>query len=274
MLLAMAVAAFLVINPRSGDEQPTADELAEAARSRGIDVHVLGPDEDVGDVARAAEATALGVAGGDGSLGAVASVALQRDLPFVCIPFGTRNHFARDVGLDPDDPVAMLAAFEGRERRIDVGRAGDDVFLNNVSLGLYAKLVHERERHGLRSEAIASARAVWLTIRHPRRMSLTIDGEPTAARVVLVANNGYRLDLFSPGERETLDAGRLHLYEADGLLPARWRERRGERFVVDGGDGALRAAIDGDPVELDLPLELKIEPRALRVLVPARLKPR
>jgi diacylglycerol kinase family enzyme len=265
----MAAAAFLVINPRSGDEHPTPDELEKAARSRGIDVHVLGGNEDAGDVARAAAASALGVAGGDGSLGAVAAAALARDLPFVCIPFGTRNHFARDIGLDPDDPLAMLAAFDGRERRIDVGRVGDDVFLNNVSLGLYAKLVHERERHGLRSEAAASARALWLTIRHPRRVALTIDGEPTAARVVLVANNAYTLDLFSPSERETLDEGRLHLYEADGLLPGRWRERRGERFVVDGGSGGIRAAIDGDPVELDSPLELRVEPRALRVLVPA-----
>ena len=268
MLLGMAAAAFLVINPRSGDQTPSVDELAGTARSRGIRVHVLTAGEDAGDVARAAEAAALGVAGGDGSLAAVAGVALERDLPFVCVPFGTRNHFARDLGLNADDPLAMLSAFHGRERRIDVGRAGDEVFLNNVSLGLYAKLVHERERHTLRSEVAASARALWLTVRNPRRVALTIDGERTSARVVLAANNAYRLDLFSPGERETLDEGRLHLYEADGLLPKNWRERAGQRFVVDGGR-VLRAAIDGDPVELDSPLELRVEPRALRVLVPA-----
>jgi len=265
----MAAAAFLVINPRSGDQRPTPDELAASARSRGIEVHRLASDEDTGDAARAADAAAVGVAGGDGSLAAVATVALERDLPFVCIPFGTRNHFARDLGLDPDDPLGMLDAFDGRERRIDVGRAGDELFLNNVSLGLYAKLVHERERHGFRSDAVASARALWLTVRHPRRVALTIDGQRTAARVVLVANNAYALDLFSPGERETLDEGRLHLYEADGLLPGHWRERQGERFVVDGGGGSLRAAIDGDPVQLDSPLQLRVEPRALRVLVPA-----
>jgi diacylglycerol kinase family enzyme len=267
MLLVMAAGAFLVINPRSGDETPTADELAQAARIRHIDVHVLGEGEDVGDAARKAEATVLGVAGGDGSLAAVASVALERDLPFVCIPFGTRNHFARDLGLDPDDPLATLAAFDGREQRIDVGRAGADLFLNNVSLGLYATLVHERERHTFRSDVAASARAVWLTVRNPHRITLAVDGNATAARVVLVANNAYTLDLFSPGERETLDEGRLYLYEADGLLPGRWRERSGQRFVVDGG-GVLQAAIDGDPVELDSPLELRVEPRALRVLVP------
>ena len=54
------------------------------------------------------------MAGGDGSLAAVAEVAIERDLPFVCIPFGTRNHFARDLGLDRDDPLGALAASRAR----------------------------------------------------------------------------------------------------------------------------------------------------------------
>ena len=46
------------------------------------------------------------MAGGDGSLATVAAAALAHDLPFVCVPAGTRNHFARDLGLDPADPIA------------------------------------------------------------------------------------------------------------------------------------------------------------------------
>ena len=61
------------------------------------------------------------MAGGDGSLAAVAEVAIEQDVPFVCIPFGTRNHFARDLGLDRSDPLGALAAFDdGVERRVDV----------------------------------------------------------------------------------------------------------------------------------------------------------
>ena len=87
------------------------------------------------------------MAGGDGSLAAVAAVAVERDLPFVVVPFGTRNHFARDVGLDRDDPLAALARLrDGRERRIDIGRVNGRAFLNNVSLGHYARLVHRREQ--------------------------------------------------------------------------------------------------------------------------------
>lgn len=266
----MADGGFLVVNPDSGDGEPTARELTRAAQERGIAVHVLRPEEDAGDVARSAEAGALGVAGGDGTLSAVASVALDRDLPFVCIPFGTRNHFARDAGLDPDDPVGMLRAFGGEERRVDVGRAGQTLFLNNVSIGLYAKLVHEQDRHRFRSDLVASARALWLTIRNAHPIGLAIDGAPTKARIVLVANNAYKLDVFSLGARERLDEGRLHLYEAAGLIPGRWGERSGERFLVESAAGEVRAAVDGDPVLLELPLELRIEPRALRLLVPSR----
>jgi diacylglycerol kinase family enzyme len=184
------------------------------------------------------------------------------------VPFGTRNHFARDLGLDRDDPVGALSAFGGRERRIDVGRASGRLFLNNVSLGMYALLVHEREKHRRRREALARARAVLIALRHYSARGLLVDGSPVRARVVLVANNAYTLDPLSIGERERLDEGRLHLYVATGILRAHWSERSGERFEVDARRASLRAAIDGEPARLATPIEFTIEPRGLRVLVP------
>src|SRR5215211_3028128 len=125
---------MLLVNPRSGSESPSVDDLAAAAETRGVDVRVLEPGEDAAALAWEADVDTIGVAGGDGSLAAVAEVAIERDVPFVCVPLGTRNHFARDVGLDRDDPIGALAAFDGSERRIDIGSVGDRVFLNNVSL--------------------------------------------------------------------------------------------------------------------------------------------
>jgi diacylglycerol kinase family enzyme len=214
------------------------------------------------------DADVLGVAGGDGSLASVAEVALDREVPFVCIPFGTRNHFARDLGLDRDDPVGALAAFEGVERRIDVGRVGGRVFLNNVALGLYADLVHRRESHRRRDEAFAQLRALALLARDRESLDLSVDGTPVDAHVAVVANNDYTLEVFSIGERERLDEGRLHLYLAHGWRPRTWDERTYERLTVDAGRPQLRAAIDGEPTALETPLEFSIEPRALRVLVP------
>jgi diacylglycerol kinase family enzyme len=147
---------LLIVNTRAGSGDR--DELLEAAAGLGVATHVLEEGEDPADVARQAGAELLGVAGGDGTVASVAAVAVERSAPLVVVPFGTRNHFARDLGLD--DPGAALAAFtDGAERAVDVGYANDRLFLNNVSLGLYANLVHRREHHRRRRQTVRRARA-------------------------------------------------------------------------------------------------------------------
>jgi diacylglycerol kinase family enzyme len=259
---------FLIVNARAGSASPSIEELSEAAAERGIAVHPFEAGEDVAEVARAADADALGVAGGDGSLAPVAAVAIERDLPFVCVPYGTRNHFARDLGLDRDDPIAALDAFSGVERRIDVGRSNERVFLNNVSLGMYATLVHERERHRRRRQALARLRAIGIALRSRGERAFVVDGTPLRVRLLLVANNAYELDVLSLGERDRLDEGLLHLYAASGVFRSGWTEQRGTRFTVDAPAGRMAAAIDGEPATLETPLEFRIDPLALRVLVP------
>jgi len=265
------VAGVLIVNPRSGEDSPDADELARAAESRGIRTRILEPGDDPGELARTEEAEALGVAGGDGSLAPVADAALARGLPFVCVPFGTRNHFARDLGLDRDDPIGALDAFSsGEERRVDVGRVNGRAFLNNVSLGVYASLVRRRERHRRRNEALARARALVRVARDRHRLRVRIGDEAFVARVLLVANNAYALDLFTLGERETLDAGELCLYAAAGWLPHRWTEQRARELVVELDRPFVHAAADGEPLTLEPPLRFELEPQALRVLLPRR----
>jgi diacylglycerol kinase family enzyme len=258
---------FLIINPRSGKGGPDASELRAEAERRGIATHFLRDGDDPAALAREADGP-LGIAGGDGSLARVAEVALERDVRFVVIPYGTRNHLARDLGLDRDDPVAALDAFEGAERPIDVGRVNERLFLNNVSLGLYARLVHRRESHRRRRDMFARLRALGMLARRPRPLGVTVDGRAVEARVVLIANNPYNLELFSVGERERLDEGLLHLYVAHGWLPTSWDDEPGERFTIDAAGGRLRAAVDGEPDELETPLQFEIQPQALRVLLP------
>jgi diacylglycerol kinase family enzyme len=260
---------FLLVNPRSGSAQ-SADDLVAEARARGIEVHVLQEGDDLEELARRADADVLGMAGGDGSLGAVAAVAVERGLPFVAIPFGTRNHFARDLGLDTDDPIGALEAFAGVERRVDVGRVSGRVFLNNVSLGLYALLVHRREKHRRRGAVAARLRALALVAKEHRRHKelFVVDGSPVSARVVLVANSAYSFDLFSIGERERIDEGLLHLYVPHGLRRVTWEERAAPTFTIDSPNGHVRAAIDGEPALLEPPVDFAIDPLALRVLLP------
>lgn len=261
---------MLFVNPRSGSRTPTAEELVAAAAAYGVQSHVLAEGEDLAALARASDAEVLGVAGGDGSVAAVAAVAIARDVPLVCVPFGTRNHFAGDAGLPTGDPASALAAFEdGVERRVDVGRADGRIFLNNVSLGVYARLVHRRERRRRRGDLFARAYALASSLRdHSWTHRFRIDGVPVRASVVLVANNEYRLDVLALGERERLDGATLALYAARGLRRLQWTERTATELVVEGQMPFLRAAVDGEPARFASPLRLGVEPGALRLLVP------
>ena len=138
---------MLFVNPRSADGAAARARLADRARERGIEVVVLARGQRLAALAEEAVtkgADALGMAGGDGSLAIVAAQAAARQLPFVCVPAGTRNHFALDLGVDRHDPVGALEAFtSGVERRIDVAEVNGRLFLNNVSLGVYADAVRQ-----------------------------------------------------------------------------------------------------------------------------------
>ena len=108
-------------------------------------MHVLEPGEDARLAAMAAAQggyEVLGVAGGDGSVSAVATVAAEHEVALVIVPMGTLNHFARDLGLDLARPLRALDALDaGHERRVDIGRINGRPFINNVSLGVYAEMV-------------------------------------------------------------------------------------------------------------------------------------
>ena len=136
--------AVLLMNPRSGGGKVERFHLAEEAGRRGIETIELGPGDDLRTLAVDAVASAdvIGMAGGDGSQALVAEVAMQHDVPYVCVPAGTRNHLALDLGLDRDDVVGALDGFvAGVPHRIDVGFVNGRLFVNNVSLGVYAETV-------------------------------------------------------------------------------------------------------------------------------------
>jgi diacylglycerol kinase family enzyme len=235
----MRTHSVLVINPRSGQGSRLATELVNAARKLGVETHLLAAGEEPGEAARAPGAEIIGMAGGDGSLAPVAQV--------------------------------TLGAFAGgTERRVDVGRVADRLFVNNVSFGVYAGLVHEREHHRRRGETLARARALLKVARHRHGLHACVNGEDGRARVILLGNNRYAVDLFTLGVRERLDEGVLQLWAAAGWLPTAWEEQVGARIRIEVPGGRVRAAIDGEPAEFESPLELETVPQALRVLVPAR----
>ncbi len=266
----------LFLNPRSGGGRAARAGLAERARERGVDVIVLRPDDDlaalVGDaVARGADA--LGAAGGDGSLAVVAAAALAHDLPFVCVPAGTRNHFALDVGVDRDDLVGSLEAFtDGVERRIDVAEVNGRLFLNNVSLGIYGDAVRRSTYRDAKARTLAQTAAKVLGPSAPAAGLELVDDRGRShcdPAVVLVSNNPYSIDPpRAPGTRPVLDGGQLGVVVLDrpasGRTSARiWTAKQLEVIAIT----PVHAGIDGEAIDLSPPLRFAIRPAALRVRI-------
>lgn len=217
------------------------------------------------------------MAGGDGSLAVVAAAAIARGLPFVCVPAGTRNHFALDVGVVRHDLTGSLAAFtDGVERAIDVGDVNGRVFLNNVSLGVYGDAV---QRPGYRD---AKAWTLLETAREvlgpsaaapPVRLVDDRAREHVGPTVLLVSNNPYALDPpFPRGTRPRLDGGRLGVAVLDapeGARPGAGYAWTATSLEIQAG-GPLAAGIDGEAVTLPPAVHFESRPGALRVRISRR----
>jgi diacylglycerol kinase family enzyme len=269
----------LFVNPSSGGGKATRAALAERARERGISVTVLRPDRSLASLVREAVeggADALGIAGGDGSLAIVAAGAHAHGLPFVCVPAGTRNHFALDLGVDRHDLVGALDAFtDGVERLIDVGHVSGRLFLNNVSLGIYGEAVQQPTYRDAKARTLLeTARQVLGPSQAAPELRVVDDlgHEHRHPAVVLVSNNPYALDRpVAQGTRPRLDSGRLGVVVIDSPgaspLPGRaWTAASVEVY----GPAPVHAGIDGEAVDLSTPLDFKIFPAALRVRISAR----
>ncbi|MGZ4289208.1 MAG: diacylglycerol/lipid kinase family protein [Gaiellaceae bacterium] len=269
----------LFVNPRSGGGKATRADLAERARERGISVVVICPDDDLAalvDDAVARGADTLGVAGGDGSLAVVAAAALAHETPFVCVPAGTRNHFALDLGVDRHDLIGSLDAFtDGVERRIDVAEVNGRLFLNNVSLGIYGDAVHKPTYRDAKARTLLETAAHVLGPSAAAADLQLVDDRGRAhlnPTVVLVSNNPYSLDPpRAPGTRAGLDSGQLGIIVLDtpraGQSPGlTWNATRLE---VDA-PAPIHAGIDGEAIDLTPPLRFAIRPGALSVRMPSR----
>lgn len=227
----------LLINPRSGDGKAVRAALADRARERGVEPVVLGPRDDLATlVATAVDegADALGMAGGDGSLATVAAAAAEHDLPFICLPAGTRNHFALDLGIVRHDLIGALDAFtEALERRIDIAEVNGRPFLNNVSLGIYGDAVQRSAYRDAKLRTMLDTLHEVLSSAAPTPELLVTDdlARPhTSPLVVLVSNNEYALDQpLARGSRLRLDSGRLGIIVLDRPGAERPRFSRGAR---------------------------------------------
>ena len=275
--------AVLFFNPRSGGGKAERFALADEARARGIEPIELKQGDDLETLVRGAVergADALAMAGGDGSQAIVAAIAAERGLPYACIPAGTRNHFALDLGVDRDDVVGALDAFvDGGERTVDLAEVNGRVFVNNVSLGLYAEAV---QREGYRDAKLRTLLDTVPDVLGPSGGELDLRWTGPgghahhSAAMVLVSNNKYRLGrAVGSGTRPRIDDGLLGITvlgepsgggEGGRLLQRPLREWSAPGFEVDA-DRPVPAGIDGEALMLDPPLRFHIRPAVLHVRI-------
>ncbi|WP_158883868.1 bifunctional phosphatase PAP2/diacylglycerol kinase family protein [Amycolatopsis anabasis] len=221
-----------LVNPGSGveSEDPTEDvrfawpKATLVYPDSGKDIRTQLADEIR---ARDGRVRALGVAGGDGTVAAVASVAADHQLPLALIPAGTLNHFARDVGVH-SMPDADAATEAGLAVGVDLGEvevngtSGTERrwFVNTASLGGYPEMVRLREKlqqHYPKWPAMVIA--TIRTLRHARPLRVTLNGRNASVWMLFVGNGTYAPKGFGPTRRPCLDTGLLDVRYLRADLP-------------------------------------------------------
>jgi len=231
--------------------------------------------------------------GGDGTVSAVAGVLASSSKTLGVLPLGTLNHFAKDLQLPLDLDGAMETIMAGRTVQVDIGEVNGRTFINNSSLGLYPRIVKEREKQQQLGWGKWPA-FVWAAITVLRRypllnVRLSLDGKQLARRTpfVFTGNNEYEMEGFNIGRRACLDKGELSLYithrtgrlgllrlAVRALLGGLRNERdftalRTREIWIETRHRRLHVAFDGETTIMVPPLHYRVRPGALRVIVPA-----
>lgn len=291
----------VIINAAAG-QGCSGESLAQveaAFAAAGAEARILAArsGSEIVEIARkaAGEGPAVIVAaGGDGTLNAVASALVGTGTALGILPLGTFNHFAKDLRIPLELEAAARVIVANRQVMVDVGEVNGRIFLNNSSIGLYPAIVHERETMRKRLGRSKPHAMFWATMavlrRHPfLDVRLQLGGEEQQRRsaFIFIGNNAYAMEGFDVGTRGCLDAGCLSVYLAQRrgrwallalvarALLGRLREAGDfealttNRLRIDTRHARMRVATDGEVLIMEMPLEYRARPGALRVIVPA-----
>lgn len=290
--VAPAKRGVLFMNLKSGGGKAERFHLVEECTRRGIEPVVLEPGQDwlqvVRDVASSGP-DVVGMAGGDGSQAMVGAIAAELGLPMVVVPAGTRNHLALDLGLDREDVVGALDAYgDAVERTMDLGDVNGKVFVNNVSLGLYAAVVRSPEYRDAKVDTTLSTLPQVLgpdTEPFDLRFTGPEGEEHRSAHVIQISNNPYGSTVAGLGSRPRLDTGTLGIvalvltrqHGAGAFLaalatgnPARFEgltSWASPTFEVTSG-APIEIGLDGETQVMDPPLRFSIRTSPVRVRLP------
>lgn len=289
----------VIINASSGAGIGTEarQRLAEAFKALGVDARISSAGNGVELVklaqsAARSDAESVVAGGGDGTINSVAAAIIDSDKTLGVLPFGTMNHFAKDLGIPLDLEGAVETVVAGHAARVDVGDVNGSIFLNNSSLGLYPRIIRERERQQRLGWGKWPA-YIWAALGVLRRypfleIRLSVDGKELTSRTpfVFVGNNEYEMERFNIGSRACLDKGELSLYTANrtgrlglirlalGALLGGLRQEKdflafaAQDVWIGTQHKRVRVALDGEVTIMEPPLHYRVRPGALRVLAP------
>lgn len=289
----------VVVNLGSGgrDQKVIAGEIASAFAAHGVEAPIaLVTGREVAGAARRAikaGATVIVAGGGDGTISTVASLLAGTGATLGVLPLGTLNHFAKDLRIPLDIPAAVETIVAGHSIAVDVGEVNGLPFINNSSIGLYPRMVWEREqqrRDGRRKwlALVVAVGRIWQQYRRVR-VALQHDNQHRVVHTpfVFVGNNQYEIEGLKLGGRQRLDAGVLHVTMAPGMTRAELVRGMGAALVgrlhtaehfeslsvkaltIEARRARLGVTLDGELTALETPLLFRTHPGALRVLVPA-----
>lgn len=297
----VAAAVHVIINAGSGSV--LGDETAKSLRERFIafgikaEVHLATSGKEIVQLAREAaegEADLIVAGGGDGTISTVAIEVSAAGKTLGILPLGTLNNFSKDLGIPQNLNDAVRTIAQGEVHEIDLAECNGRIFINNSSIGLYPKMVVRREQQQQKLGRGKWAAAFWASLRIFRispflKVDIELDGKVFERKTpfVFVGNNEYEIDMYNIGRRPSLEKGKLSLYFLHregrwGLVLLLWKTVTGrlkqwkdfeavatDRVTIRTRRKRLRVAFDGETNLVEPPLEYKIRPKALKVIVPA-----
>ena len=286
----------VIVNKSGGTASSLGDKLETTVRDafagQNIDLQLIDGKDIAEAVKSVGNRAVVAIGGGDGTQGTAAAAFANSDTAQIVLPLGTRNHLAKQLGMPVDLAEAAKLAVTGKTEQIDLAKGGERVFVNNASIGLYTKLVRERDKRW-GPKWLGTIPATWIVLRtlRAKALHLKIDGksERVVTPLLFIGNNRYSLNAGSVGQRTSLSDGVLSLFVVAQASPlaligfafrallGKADERRDfcaladAREVVIEGHGAIDVAFDGEVERMALPLTFAIMPGALKVLVPVEV---
>jgi diacylglycerol kinase family enzyme len=282
-------------NPHVDDRSRTLTELFLAGGIHA-DVRLARTGSDIDALVRAAvneHPPLLIAAGGDGTISTAAAALAGTDIPLGVLPFGTLNHFAKDLGIPLELEASVQNIIDNNVTAVDVAEVNGKVFINNSSLGLYPDMVRDRERQQSRLGRGKWRSVLWASLSVLRRFPFLVVGielnstkQDFVTPVVFIGNNEYQMQGFEIGARESLRGGVLSIYIVKrqrraalvrlsfAALLGRLEQARdfealtATELVIETHRKRVLVSTDGEVQPMTSPLHYRIRPKALRVIVP------